>query len=225
MDNIILASLRGLSVQDVELQSQEILYEQGEPITRVYFPRGAIVSLVISLSAGESIEAAMVGRDGIVGAAAAMDGKSALSRAVVQIAGPASVGEARELRQTAEANPSIVPLLFRHEQALYAQAQQSAACIANHQVEARLARWLLRARDLSQNDALPFTQEFLAEMLGVGRPSVSIVAHKLQEAGFIKYSRGRIQIQNVEGLRETTCECYEAVNQHYKNLLGYVSSS
>jgi CRP-like cAMP-binding protein len=111
-------------------------------------------------------------------------------------------------------------LLIRHEQTVYAQAQQTAACNITHKIEARLARWLLRARDLSQADVLPFTQEFLAEMLGVGRTSVSIVAHTLQKAGLIEYRRGRIRIANVEAMRECACECYSTISKHYDTLLG-----
>jgi CRP-like cAMP-binding protein len=92
--------------------------------------------------------------------------------------------------------------------------------MAAHDVQARLCRWLLRARDLAGSDTLPFTQEYLAEMLGVRRTSVSPVAHTLQEAGMIKYARGRIDIRNVEGLKETACECYETVKANYNRLLG-----
>ena len=108
---------------------------------------------------------------------------------------------------------------MRHEQALFAQAQQSTACMANHEVDARLCRWLLRARDLSGSDHLPFTQEFLAEMLGVRRTSVTTVARTLQEAGMVKYTRGKIEILDVEGLREGACECYEKVKEQYRQLL------
>jgi Mn-dependent DtxR family transcriptional regulator len=92
--------------------------------------------------------------------------------------------------------------------------------MANHEVDARLCRWLLRARDLSGSDKLPFTQEFLAEMLGVQRTSVTTVARTLQEAGMVKYSRGKIEIIDVEGLREGACECYETVKEQYAQLLG-----
>lgn len=102
---------------------------------------------------------------------------------------------------------------MRHEQTLFAQAQQSTACMANHEIEARLCRWLLRARDLSGSDKLPFTQEFLAEMLGVRRTSVTTVARTLQEAGMIRYSRGHIEILDVDGLQEAACECYQTVKQ------------
>ena len=119
----------------------------------------------------------MVGRDGIVGAAAALDGNMALSRAVIQLSGEAMVCSPAGLRGAAMQSQPLLSLLIRHEQTLYAQAQQSAACMAAHHVDARLCRWLLGSRDLSQSDTLLFTQEFLAEMLGVNRTSVTVVAH------------------------------------------------
>ena len=161
----------------------------------------------------------MVGKDGVVGASAALDGKISLSRAIVQIPGDAITCEVGVLREAAMQSHPLLALLIRHEQTVYAQAQQSAACNATYSVEARLCRWLLRARDLS-GDTLPFTQEFLAEMLGVRRTSVSLVAHTLQQAGFIKYTRGRIQIVNLEGLQESACECYGTVNSNYRALLS-----
>jgi CRP-like cAMP-binding protein len=100
------------------------------------------------------------------------------------------------------------------------QAQQSAACNATHTVEARLSRWLLRCRDLHESDELLLTQEFVADMLGVRRTSVSVVANTLQQAGFIRYRRGHIRILNVEGLRETACECYESVKTQANRLLN-----
>ena len=109
----------------------------------------------------------MVGRDGVVGASAALDGKTSLSRAVIQLSGKAMVCGLAGLRSAAMQSQPLLSLLIRHEQTLYAQAQQSAACMAAHHVDARLCRWLLRSRDLSRSDTLLFTQEFLAEMLGV----------------------------------------------------------
>jgi CRP-like cAMP-binding protein len=114
----------------------------------------------------------------------------------------------------------LISKIMRHEQTLFAQAQQSTACMANHEVEARLCRWLLRARDLSGSEHLPFTQEFLAEMLGVRRTSVTAVARTLQEAGIIKYTRGKIEIVDIDSLRESACECYETVKGQYEQLLG-----
>jgi CRP-like cAMP-binding protein len=169
------------------------------------------------------VEAAMVGRDGLVGASAALDGKISLSRAIVQLSGTAGMCEVDALKSAALQSTTLLSTLVRHEQTLYSQAQQSAACLASHHVEPRLCRWLLRARDLSGSDTLNFTQEFLAEMLGVRRTSVTVVARTLQSAGMVKYARGKIQITDVEALREAACECYETVRSQYEALLGHHS--
>jgi CRP-like cAMP-binding protein len=208
-------------LKKVDLRQQTILFDAGDQIEHVYFPTSALVSLVVTLTDGQTVEAAMVGRDGIVGALAALDGRLSFSRAIVQLSGDGFMCDAGALKRIAMQNEALHSLLIRHEQAVYAQAQQSAACIANHQIEARLARWMLRARDLSQSDVLPFTQEFLGEMLGVQRTSVSLVAHTLQQAGLIKYTRGRIHILDAEGLEQSACECYGAIKEHYRTLLGH----
>jgi CRP-like cAMP-binding protein len=225
--NLLLASLSaddlnllGPHLKPVELQQHKILFEANDSISAVYFPYDVIISLVVTLSTGEAIEAAMVGRDGVVGASAALDGRISLSRAIVQIGGHGVTCQVDVLKQAARQSETLHALLIRHEQVVYAQAQQTAACNVTHTIEERLARWLLRARDLSQSDTLPFTQEFLGEMLGVRRTSVSVVAHTLQQAGFLKYARGRIQIADLEGLRQAACECYHTVSQYYDTLLG-----
>ena len=229
MKNLLLGLLSPADLKRLEphlkttpLKQHEVLFEADREIRAVYFPTGAVVSLVVSLSTGEMVEAAMVGIDGIVGASAALDGKVSLSRGIVQLAGDPVGCDLDALKSAALQSPRCFPISIRHEQTLYAQAQQSAACFATHHVEARLCRWMLRARDLSDSDTLSFTQEYLVEMLGVRRTSVTVVAHTLQAAGFIKYSRGRIQILNAEALRDSACECYETVRRHYEQLLGTV---
>jgi Crp-like helix-turn-helix domain len=162
----------------------------------------------------------MVGIDGVVGASAALDGRISLSRGIVQLGGDIVVCSIDGLKSAALQSPTLLSLLIRHEQTVYAQAQQSAACFASHHIQARLCRWLLRARDLSGTDTLLFTQEYLAEMLGVRRTSVTVVAHTLQAAGLIKYARGKIQILDPVGLQDSACECYETVKRHYARLLG-----
>jgi CRP-like cAMP-binding protein len=225
--NAILASLSAGDatallphLKPLQLESKRVLFNIGDRIDKVYFPAGAVVSLVVGLSSGEMVEGAMVGKDGVVGVAAALDSKLALTQAIVQLPGDAFMCDAATFKGVALQSERLLGLLFRHEQALYAQAQQSTACMATHDIQARLCRWLLRARDLSGSDTLNFTQEFLAEMLGVRRTSVTVDAHALQNAGFIKYSRGKIQILNLEGLHEGACECYQTVKSHYEQLLG-----
>jgi hypothetical protein len=171
------------------------------------------------MSVGEMIETAMVGRDGVVNGTSALDGKTALHRGIVQVAGEAATMRPDPLRKLAAEFEPLHGILIRHEQVLLAQAQQSAGCNASHTVEARMCRWLLRMRDLTGSDDLQLTQEFLAQMLGVRRTSVSVVAGTLQKAGFIRYSRGNIRLLNIAQLQEGACECYATVKRHYDRML------
>jgi CRP-like cAMP-binding protein len=227
-DNLLLASLSPGDtalllphLKLVQVKQHQILFATGDELPVVFFPLTAVVSLVVGLSNGVMIEAAMVGRDGVVSATSALDGRVAVNRGVIQLGGDIMVCAAGELKAAALRSETLLSKLLRHEQALFAQSQQSTACMAEHNVEARLCRWLLRARDLARSDTIYFTQEYLAEMLGVRRTSVTLVAHTLQQAGFISYSRGKIQFVDVEGLRESACECYEVVRSHYEELLGH----
>ena len=202
----------------VHLYKKQTIHEEGRPTRLVYFPTGAVISLVVDLSCGASIEVAMVGLDGAVGLSAALDGQTALNRAVVQLAGNSLVCEVGDLRMLALQSVKMLSAIIRHERALLGQAQRSAACMASHTVEARLCRWLLRARDLCGSDTVDLTQEFLAEMLGVRRTSVTLTAQALQKAGLIEYKRGRICIVNLGGLQDAVCECYEAVKDQYAQI-------
>jgi CRP-like cAMP-binding protein len=206
-------------LKPVELGHGDVLFSAGDAISRVHFPHSGVISLVVNLAVGEMIEAAMVGRASAVGAFAAMDGKVALNTAIVQVAGVASAVDVELLAAATEKSAVLSRTLMRHEQAVLAQAQQSAACNASHTVEARLSRWLLWSRDLSGAETLGLTQEFVAQMLGVRRTSVSLVANTLQTAGLIRYRRGRIEITNLEGLREASCECYGRLKAQYDRLL------
>ena len=203
-----------------ELVHEDLLFDAGERVNWVYLPHSGAISLIVGLADGQLIEAAMVGRDSLVGGSAALDGGVALNRGIVQVEGAASILDVDTLREGAERSGALRTMLIRHEQAQFAQAQQSAACNVSHSVEARLSRWLLRTRDVTGSDTLGLTQEFLAQMLGVRRSSVSLVANTLQAAGLIRYRRGRIEITNLEGLQATSCECYETVKMHNNRLIG-----
>jgi CRP-like cAMP-binding protein len=203
----------------VNLKFGEVIAETEQTISNVYFPHSGIISLVVEMLVGDMIETAMVGRDGVVNATTALNGKISLHKGLVQVEGAASVLSPDALRTFADEFTPFRSILIRHEQVLLAQAQQSAACNASHSVESRMCRWLLRIRDLTQSDEMKLTQEFLAQMLGVGRTSVSLVAGTLQNAGWIKYRRGSIHITDIEGLQSGTCECYERVASHYEKLL------
>jgi CRP-like cAMP-binding protein len=203
----------------VQLNQHDVPYEVREVVKHVHFPIDAVVSLVVPLSTGEVVETAMVGRDGVIGAAAALDGRVSLNRGVVQVAGKSLRCDVDPLKAVFQKYPRFQALIGSHEQALFAQAQQSAACNATHVIESRLCRWLLRASDLHGGKELPLTQEYLAEMLGVRRTSVTVVAGTLQEAGMISYTRGHIQLLDIAALQEAACECYQTIKLNYDTLL------
>jgi CRP-like cAMP-binding protein len=204
----------------IELPQELVLFESGGTVDRVIFPHAGIVSIVVGLTTGEMIEAAMVGREGVVGGVAALDGNISIGRAIVQAAGAGSVLDVNHVRELAEQDGEFRAQLIRYDQFVLAQSQQSVACNAIHKIEERLARWLLRCRDLLDSDDLPLTQEFIAQMLAVRRTSVSIAANNLQKAGLIRYKRGHIRVLNLEGLREAACECYETVSSLSRRLIG-----
>ena len=201
-----------------EMVRQAVLAEAGAPLAHVYLPHAGAVSLMVNLSEGQTVEVAMIGRDSVIGAAESLGNDLSAIDAVVLFSGTASIVDMTDFRTVADQSPTLRNLLARHEQAIFAQAQQSAVCNASHSVEARLSRWLLHARDLWDGPCLPMTQELLARLIGVQRNAISIVAHALQKAGVISYSRGRIEITDSEALQATACECYRAVKVWYEQL-------
>ena len=209
----------GPRLELVELVRETVLVEAGRPLTHVYLPHSGAISMMVRLSNGQTVEVATIGRDSVFGAAVALGGGISLSSAVVVLPGTASVLDAADFRAAADRSVTFRAMVARHDQALVAMAQQSAACNVSHSVEARLSRWLLRARDLYGGETLPLTQESLAQLIGVQRNAISIVAHALQRAGIISYSRGYIDITNADGLKQTACECYSVVKAHHQRLL------
>src|SRR3954467_10120106 len=208
----------------VTIPRETIIFKAEDTIERVYFPHSGIISLIVGVSSGQFVEAGMLGRNGVIGAGAALDGQTALNTAIGQADGAGTMIEAGVLKSAAKKSETLCVALVRQEHVLAAQTQQVAACNALHELEERLSRWLLQSRDLLNSNTLPLTQEFLAQMLGVQRSSVTLVARKLQEAGLISYRRGRIQVLDVEGLQDSCCECYAAINRHFHRLVGWSPS-
>jgi len=207
------------SLKHDALHQHQVLFDVRGPIRRVYFPLNAVISLVIPLSNGQTVETAMVGRDGMIGGLAAFGAKNSTSRAVVKISGECLSCEVETLSSAIANIPELRSIIISHEQALLAYAQQSAACNATHNLESRLARRLLRAVDLHGSHELLLTQENLAEMLGARRTTVTLTAQNFQDAGMIKYKRGRILICDPVKLQNVACECYRAVRSNYEALL------
>jgi CRP-like cAMP-binding protein len=203
----------------VELQHNDVLAETHQRIEKVYFPHSGIISCVVELVGGGAIETGLIGNDGEFGASQALDDKVSLNHVVMQVGGTASVISSNHVREFADELPVFMGLLVKYEQFFLAQVQQTAACNAAHTLQARTCKWLLRMHDLVGVD-LPLTQEFLAQMMGVRRTSVTDVAGDLQRAGMITYSRGRIHIVNLELIRQWACECDEDVRSHYRRIFA-----
>jgi CRP-like cAMP-binding protein len=194
-----------------DLPHDAVLVETGETLKRAYFPHRGVISLVVELARGEHVQVAMIGRDSLLGTLSTMGDACALNTAIVLVPGSASMMDLDRLRVAADQSGTLRTLLTRHGLAVYAQVQQTAGCNAAHPVEARLSRCLLHTHDLSGDYRLMLTQEAMAQMIG---------ANTLQQANFIHYSRGHIQILNLDGLRQTACECYATVKAQYDRLLG-----
>jgi CRP-like cAMP-binding protein len=156
----------------------------------------------------------MFGRNGVVGGGAALDGRLAINQAMAQIDASCLAIEVGHLSRFVRQSEALRLALMSHEQMIYAHVQQIAACNATHNLEERLCRWLMQTRDLLVSDSLPLTQEFLSQMLGVQRSSVTMIARKMQEVGLITYHRGHIEVLDAEALRDSSCECYAAINDH-----------
>lgn len=201
----------------IPLEMGDVLAEMHQKISRVYFPHSGILSFVVELPGGGAIETGMMGRDGVFGTNPALDEQLSMNRVAVQAPGEASVMEISKLRDLALELPLFRKLLIGYEQFFLAQVQQTSACNAIHKVPQRLAKWLLRMRDLSGDD-LPLTQEFLAQMIGVRRTSVTEAAQHFNRLGMIEYRRGQLRIKDVAGLKRHTCECHAEINGHYQRI-------
>jgi CRP-like cAMP-binding protein len=206
-------------LRTVDLISENVLVEVGETLRRAYLPHRGVISLIVKLAKGEHVQIAMIGRDSVFGSFSALGDATALNSAAVLVPGVASTLEIDRLRAAAEQSPTLRTALVRHGLAVYAQIQQTAGCNASHTVESRLARCLLQTHDLSGDGKLVLTQESMAQMIGARRNSVSLVANTLQQAHVIHYSRGHIEITNLDGLIRTSCECYASVKAQYDRLL------
>lgn len=224
--NLLLATLdaENLSLlephfKSVALEQYDILHEAGARIEYVYFPLNAMVSLLAIMEGGEAIEIAAIGREGAIGAKVGARPPLSFARAIVQLGGTALRIDIAKFQQAATKRLAIAELAMCANDVLMANLQQSAACNPMHAIEARIARWLLHARDRYDSDSIPITQEFLSEMLGVRRPTVTLAAGMLHGAGLIRYRRGVIEILDRDRLEAASCECYAVVRQNIARIL------
>jgi CRP-like cAMP-binding protein len=207
-------SLLAPHLRTVALERGAILHDVGEEIERVYFPQSGMVSLVAVMPDGRTVETATVGRAGVIGASAGLGARLAVSRAIVQLSGTAAWISAAQFRAVANQSNAVRDLIVRYNDLLLGQVQQSVVCNALHSLETRLCSWLLQTHDCTGRAAMPLTQEFLGQMLGVRRTTVTVAARLLQKAGLIRYRRGHIQILDRAALEDISCECYAVVRQN-----------
>lgn len=201
-------------LESMELESHRVLHEAHEVLQDVYFPNDGLLSLVVVLADGKTVEAGIVGKEGLVGIPAIAGLSRSPLREVVQIAGDGLRIPATTLRGLLATAPELHRELERFSVVLGLQVAQTAACNRLHEVEKRLARWLLMAQDRVGSELLPITHDFLATMLGTDRPSVSLAAGVLQKAGMIEYSRGSVKILNRAELEKAACECYGVIRRY-----------
>jgi CRP-like cAMP-binding protein len=197
-----------------ELPQGLTLLEAGDEFDRVYFPLSGMLSLLMVMQDGKAIETATVGREGVVGGMAGFGLYKSSARIVVQLAMSVAEISASHFRKAVEKSDAIRNLCLQYNEELLLQARVTAACNALHPVDARFCRWLLQSSDRAENITVPLTQEFLSEMLGVQRTSVTEVASNLQRLGAISYSRGVITIVDRKALMKISCECYETLRLH-----------
>jgi CRP-like cAMP-binding protein len=220
MANLLLAALPPADLallvphlKPIALKQGAILQEQGERVERVYFPQSGLVSLLTVMQQGEAIETATIGREGAIGSFAGLGPRRSHTRTIVQVAGAAWHITSSRFHAFAQKSDAMREIISRYGEMLLIQVQQTAACNALHDVEQRLSRWLLQARDRVEDDTIRLTHEFLSQMLGVRRTTVSVVANDLQQAGLIRYHRGHIEILDRRGLEARACECYDVIRR------------
>ncbi|MDB4906606.1 MAG: transcriptional regulator, Crp/Fnr family [Gemmatimonadetes bacterium] len=224
--NRILASLSPDSLERVlslgepyELSLRELVYEPGVHVSHVHFPLTAVIS-IITVSEGRGVEVATVGNEGMAGLPVFLGGQSMPARAIAQVPGKSIRLSAAGLEDAVNGDIGLRLMLGKYTQALLTQISQSAACNRLHDVESRCARWLLMTDDRVDGNEFVITHEFLAQMLGVRRASVSNAAGVLQKRGLIRYSRGRVSVTNREGLEDVSCVCYDITRSEYDRLLS-----
>jgi len=206
--------------ETVELSFGQILCEAEEPLQHIYFPLNSFISLVTTLKGHQPLEMGLIGNEGMLGVTLILGIKTAPLRAIVQGAGTALKISTASFQRELRRSPQLIKTLNHYLYVLITQLAQTAACTHFHQIEPRLARWLLMSHDRAHADHFHLTHEYLADMLGVRRSGVTVAAGDLQLKKLISYTRGEISILNRKGLEAESCECYQAVVNDYSNLLG-----
>jgi CRP-like cAMP-binding protein len=205
-------------LETIEGENRRVVWEPYSQIREVWFPRNCVVSIVNVMKNGGTVEAATIGCEGIVGLPLALGSSNSTHRAIVQVPGSAARMSAPAFVDLLSQSAALRALTFRVMNTLFEQTAQTAACNRLHSVEQRCARWLLMTAERARSYEFPLTQEFLAQMLGVRRAGVTVVAGELQRAKLISYRRGHVTILEPKGLEKVSCECYGVVRDRYDGL-------
>jgi CRP-like cAMP-binding protein len=208
------------SLRLVPLAWKDVLYEARSPIDYAYFPNRGVVSALTVMEDGRAIEVATIGDEGMVGLPLLVGTKTTGIRMIVQVPGEALRVAEDVLREVVSRDSALRQLLVLYHTAFLAQVSQAVACNGLHSVHQRCCRWLLMTQDRAHSDVFPMTHEFLAEMLGVRRSTVSEVLQPFQEEGLIRYSRGKFTVLNRKGLKAGACECYGRINEEFERLFS-----
>jgi CRP-like cAMP-binding protein len=204
----------------VNFKLRQPYYEDQQPIDHTYFPIACVVSLLTVMEDGSAVEVGTIGNEGMAGIPLLLGTKSSPGHAFQQIVGPAWRMSAEDFTAELARNGAFNAILHRYMQYFFIQVAQGTACNRLHPAEERCARWLLQTRDRVGGDEFELTHEFLGQMLGVRRATVTVIAGTLQNAGIIEYHRGAIRILDNERLEEASCECYEKIRGEYERVLG-----
>jgi CRP-like cAMP-binding protein len=207
-------------LQLVSLEFKQIIYAIAEPIEQVYFVESGVISLLATYEEGGLVEIATVGNEGLVGLSIFLEVDQVPAEAIVQVPGTALRMQAEVFRREVVPGSTLYRLLQRYTQGMFNQIAQTAVCNRVHSIEERFCRWILMTHDRVDSDEFPLTHEFLSNMLGVRRASVSVAAAAIQKAGLIQYRQGRMKILDRVGLEDNACECYQIIKREYARLLG-----
>lgn len=225
-ENLLLAHLPSAErerlspyLRRVTLEFQQVLIEPNQEITEIYFPYDAITSTIQEMSDGDSVETGLMGVEGFVGVQLWLRARTTPTRTLVQVAGTAHFMRATDfIREVRDRNSPLNDLCARYVHAFLCMTSQTAACNRLHPVNERLCRWLKLVHNRIRRDEFSIRQEFIAQMLGVHRPTVSLAANMLQQAGLVSYTRGQMRIIDAEGLKNGSCECLEIIEGQFQKV-------
>jgi CRP-like cAMP-binding protein len=207
-------------LERVEAERRQVLFDVDRPITYVYFPEAMVTSILGVMADGTAVETATVGREGMVGLPVFLGTDQMSAQAFAQIPGPALRMSAEAFRAAVAESPALTLALHRYTQALFTLVSQNSACNRLHTMAERCARWLLHTHDRVEHDEFPLTHQFLSQMLGVRRATVTDAMGSVQERGAVEYQMGRVRVRDREALERAACECYAIITREFDRLLG-----